>query len=125
MPDEREVLVVDDDGDMADIYRSILEMKGLRVSTELSGEAALKRLKTGARPDLILVDVRMPAMDGPEFVLELQKQLPLLAERVPIVFLTGMEDMPPGTVAKGYLHKSLDLDLFADQVLEFLKKYGA
>ena len=57
------VLVVDDDRDILDLARLVLEDGGYRVIAAPSGEAALDQAAE-SRPDLILLDVNMPGMDG-------------------------------------------------------------
>jgi CheY-like chemotaxis protein len=57
------VLVVDDDPDIVDMTRLMLEEGGYRVIAAHSGPEALRRLEE-VRPDLILLDINMPEMDG-------------------------------------------------------------
>jgi len=59
----KRVLVVDDEGDIRLLARLILEHNGYEVLEAASGQAALDLLKR-EEPDLILLDVRMPEMDG-------------------------------------------------------------
>lgn len=57
------ILVVDDDADIVDMTRLALEKGGYRVIPARSGPEALQVLE-GTRPDLILLDINMPEMDG-------------------------------------------------------------
>jgi CheY-like chemotaxis protein len=57
------VLVVDDEADTRALYASCLEAKGYRVTAAADGEAALARV-SDEPPDVILMDVAMPVMDG-------------------------------------------------------------
>ena len=59
----RTVMVVDDDTDIVDLTRTILEGGGYRVVAASSGPEALQKLEQG-HPDLILLDINMPGMDG-------------------------------------------------------------
>jgi signal transduction histidine kinase/DNA-binding response OmpR family regulator len=68
----RPVLVVEDDGDTRDLLRRRLEGLGCRVVEAENGRVALERLRQ-ARPEVILLDLMMPEMDGFEFVLELRR----------------------------------------------------
>lgn len=63
----RRVLVVDDDEEIVEMTRLILESGGYQVIRALSGEEALKAVSS-ARPDLILLDISMPGMDGWEIL---------------------------------------------------------
>jgi DNA-binding response OmpR family regulator len=56
-------MVVDDDSDIVDLTRLVLEEGGYRVRSAGSGREALGRV-SGDRPDLILLDINMPGMDG-------------------------------------------------------------
>jgi two-component system, LuxR family, response regulator FixJ len=82
------VHVVDDDPDVRDSLRMLIETTGHRCATYESAEAFLAR---GASPDpgCALIDIRMPGMDG----LALQKALKARGSTVPIVFLTGFGDV--------------------------------
>jgi CheY-like chemotaxis protein len=87
MPDLQTVLVVDDDDDIREVTQLALEGVGdLAVRTCSSGAEALEAL-TDYSPDLILLDVRMPDMDGPSFVDALRKRS--TGSRLPVVFMTA------------------------------------
>jgi len=60
-------MVVDDDEEIVEMTRLILESGGYRVTRALSGEEALKSVSS-AQPDLILLDINMPGMDGWEIL---------------------------------------------------------
>jgi two-component system chemotaxis sensor kinase CheA len=57
-------MIVDDDDNLRAVLRSILEQEGYQVSEARSGIECLDHLKAGEKPDLILLDVMMPDMDG-------------------------------------------------------------
>ncbi len=63
----RRVMVVDDDEEIVEMTRLILESGGYQVTRALSGEEALKSVSS-AHPDLILLDINMPGMDGWEIL---------------------------------------------------------
>ena len=82
----RVILVVDDDARFADVLRDVLGEGGYEVVIAANGAEALAALER--RPaDLILVDVRMPKLDGPGLYRELARRDPDLARRV--MFMTG------------------------------------
>jgi len=62
----RDVLVVDDDADIREVVQSILACDGYAVRSAENGAQALELVRA-QRPDLILLDIRMPVMDGREF----------------------------------------------------------
>ena len=80
------ILVVDDEEDILLLCRVNLEFEGYRVITASSGVEALTRARD-ARPDLVLLDVMMPTMDG-WHVLEALKSDPRTEDR-PVVMLTA------------------------------------
>lgn len=83
------VLVVDDDPNAIDIVRTFLESKGYRVATAKDGSEALAQLED-VRPDLVLLDVMMPGMDGWE-VARVIKNHPSFG-RTRVVMLTARSD---------------------------------
>lgn len=80
------VLVVDDEPELADVMRAMLESEGYEVATADSGLLALEMLAT-ARFDAIVSDLRMPQMDGAALWREICERHPAMARR--IVFVTG------------------------------------
>ncbi|MDJ0806297.1 MAG: response regulator [Gammaproteobacteria bacterium] len=85
--DLQTVLMVEDEADIREVVKMSLEMVGgLRVETCSSGEAAIQRAQ-GLAPDLILLDVMMPGMDGPSTLQGLRGLAGL--ERTPVVFMTA------------------------------------
>lgn len=82
------VHVVDDDPDIRDSLRMLIETTGHRCATYESAEAFLKS-EPEAATGCALIDVRMPGMDG----LALQKALKARGASIPVVFLTGFADV--------------------------------
>jgi len=79
----KEILVVDDEPRIAEICRDYLQRAGFKVITASSGEDALS-LARARRPDLIVLDLRLPGMDGLDVTRALRKQ-----SNVPIIMLTA------------------------------------
>ena len=82
------ILVVDDDPDMQDVMALALEAGDYQVCRASNGQEALERVEQCA-PDLILLDMRMPVMDGWTFAAELRRRH---GHRLPIVVCTAAED---------------------------------
>ncbi|MBT9457718.1 MAG: PAS domain S-box protein [Burkholderiaceae bacterium] len=80
------ILVVDDEAELAEVIREMLESAGYELATAESGEVALELLAE-ARFDAIVSDLRMPGMDGPALWREVRLLHPALARRM--VFVTG------------------------------------
>ena len=81
------VLVIDDDPDVREAVRDTLEDEGYRVSVAENGEAALRRLRDGERPTVMLLDLMMPVMDGEQFHAAVM-DLPALRD-IPIVLMSA------------------------------------
>ena len=83
------IMVVDDEQHVVEVVRAMLIRKGYEVIVASNGREALETLED-ARPDLILLDIVMPEMDGATLAEELRKRPETAA--IPIVFLTGLLD---------------------------------
>jgi CheY-like chemotaxis protein len=81
-----EIMVVDDEADICFVISKMLEREGYKVITAESGEKAIEMLK-GAKPDLILLDVMMPGLDGWETCAKIKTQQETM--EIPVVMLTA------------------------------------
>jgi two-component system alkaline phosphatase synthesis response regulator PhoP len=120
----KKVLLVDDEEDIVDLLRYNLEREGIQVVTANNGTEALKVAKA-ERPDLVVLDIMMPGMDGVEVCNELRKT-PGLEETL-IVFLTARtEDYShiAGYEAGGddYINKPVRPKVFVNKVQALLKR---
>lgn len=86
MPDVR-VLVVDDEPAIRETVSAMLEIEGYQVAEAANGADALHAMET-ARPDVILLDMRMPVLDGWGFAAELRRR----GHGTPIVVMTAARD---------------------------------
>ncbi|HET8767321.1 response regulator [Phycicoccus sp. M110.8] len=117
------VLLVEDNDRNLKLARDVLEFAGFTVLVAVSGEDAVARA-TSARPDLVLMDLQLPGIDGHEALSRLRRD-----ERtsdIPVVALTAFamrEDRERALAAgfDGYLHKPIDVRRFPDQVREHLR----
>jgi DNA-binding NtrC family response regulator len=88
------ILVVDDDEDLRTIVREVLKDGGFSVAEARDGLSGLKLFRT-AIPDAVLIDLKMPHMDGMETMREFRKIDP----NVPVIILTGHGDIPTAVEA--------------------------
>ena len=110
----RQALVVEDDEDIRDLLSTLLTVLGFEVREAHNGEAGLATLRTGWKPDLIVLDLMMPVMNGWAFRAE-QRRIEGLRE-VPVIVLSARR--PPYREADTtfevaeILPKPFDLDNF-------------
>lgn len=105
----RKVLVVDDDQGIRELVATALSEEGYEVSGAADGAEALDRI-ADTPPDLILLDMRMPVMDGWEFA-RLYRSRP--APHAPIVIVTAALDVAKDAKeigADGFIAKPFQLD---------------
>lgn len=65
---QKKILVVEDERDLNDAYRMILQSQNYDVATAFNGQEALEYIEANGDPAIILLDLRMPAMNGIEFL---------------------------------------------------------
>ncbi len=82
----KRVFVVDDEPDVVELIETVLELEGYEVETETSGRRALARMLQ-APPDLVLLDLMMPDLDGME-LLKLLRAQPQGAD-VPVIIVSA------------------------------------
>lgn len=82
------ILVIDDEAEITEIIETFLKDAGYQVLVENSSVMGIERAKS-FRPDLILLDIMMPFMDGYEVCEELKKNKE--TENIPVIFLTGKD----------------------------------
>src|SRR2546429_8406175 len=85
----KRVLVVDDDPDIRELLFTALEDEGFEVVPAGNGQEALAIIET-FRPDVIVLDLMMPVMDGWQFAAE----LPARDEDIPTILLSPAPDLP-------------------------------
>ena len=88
MSDTAKILLVDDEPAMLRYIRTLLEVDDYKVETASTGEEALQRVEKGMEPDLVLLDVLMPGIDGLETLEQLRQKRP----GVKVVMLSCVSD---------------------------------
>lgn len=107
----KRILIIDDEEPIRETLRLGLETEGYAVETAANGPEGLERFGTGAAWDLVLLDQRMPGMDGLEVLHRLHEMNP----SVPVMLLTayGSIELTAGALgsgARGFLTKPISLD---------------
>jgi CheY-like chemotaxis protein len=119
------ILLVDDSQLVKDIVRLRLEALGYQVSLACSGEEALDLIHQSP-PDLIVLDIRMPGIDGYEVCRRLRQDPDPAVRDLPIIALTSMDDTQIGFEVgmDDYLNKDFDLLDLGDRVSFLLRMRG-
>ena len=102
------VLLVEDNEDIREMMSLALQLAGARVVCASNGLEALSILKDRRPPDIILLDLMMPVMNGWEFVESLAKDAGW--SRIPVVVVTAFAERAKGIQAQEVLKKPIGLD---------------
>jgi CheY-like chemotaxis protein len=105
----KRVLLVEDDCLLREMASLVLAGEGYRVATASNGKDAIHRLRHFERPNLILLDLMMPGMDGWQFRQELKKDANLAS--IPVVVVSAADDLEKEASSLGaaaYLQKPVD-----------------
>ena len=122
------IMVVDDDTANLQMAGHILSKNNMRVTALKSGRSMLDYIKTHDSPDLILLDIKMPEMDGFEALKHLRRlEKELGREEIPVIFLTANEDAD--TESRGfevgvsdYIHKPFSPDVLLRRINNIVSK---
>jgi len=124
--DNVNILLVDDEVPFVETITKRLSKRNLSITPAYSGKEALEKLKTTENIDVVILDVKMPGMDGIATLQEIKKRHPL----VEVIMLTahatvesGIEGMKIG--AFDYLMKPCDVDILLAKVKEAAVKKRA
>ena len=115
----KKILIIDDDPTMVKMVGSFLTTQGYSVVSAGSGEEGLEQIKTD-RPDLIILDIQMPKMNGYTFIFEFKKIAD--TNTIPVIVLTakdGMAEIFKVEGVKEYLTKPFQ----PEALLAKIKKY--
>ncbi|MBX4197816.1 response regulator [Candidatus Parcubacteria bacterium] len=97
------VFLIDDDTFLLNMYSLKFSKSGFEVNTAQTTHEALQKIKQGYEPDIMLIDIIMPGMDGLEMLSEIRKEN--LAPKATVIMLTNQSDTTDIEKAKG-----LDVD---------------
>lgn len=118
------ILIVDDDQDICDYMKTMLETAGYSVST-LSDPTEATDLIRGEEFHLLIIDLMMPKMDGIELIQRIRK----IDSDIAIIVFTGYASVETAVEAlkldvSDYVRKPFDIEEFRDKIAEILKKKG-
>jgi CheY-like chemotaxis protein len=115
------VLVVEDDGDVREALVFLLEQENMHAVGATDGQDALEKIQAGFDPDLILLDLMMPVMDGVRF-LQIRIEDPRL-KAIPVVVVSALQRMqvdPRELNVDAVLRKPVD----PARVIETVRQYA-
>jgi len=113
--DQGSILIVEDDRSIREALRGLLDDEGYSVTTAENGSQALDRLRSHEAPDLIILDLRMPVMDGWEFRAAQKTESSLAG--IPVLAISADGSAKAAAIdAAAYLHKPLDQDALLDAI---------
>lgn len=116
------ILIVEDDADLRETLADILQYEGFHVETASNGQEAWLRLAAEPLPALVLLDLKMPVMDGWEFRAR-QLRDPQIAS-VPVVLISAAEEIRQQAAllsADAFLSKPIDVSRLIDVVSRFVR----
>jgi two-component system cell cycle response regulator DivK len=120
----KRILYIEDNPDNRLLVRRVLQAEGYTVLEANDGQSGMT-VAAETQPDLILMDINLPEIDGYEVTARL-KQLPGISH-VPIVAVTanvmkGDREKTLAAGCDGYIQKPIDIDLLPEQIERFLKR---
>lgn len=110
----RTILVIEDDHDTRVAIRQALENTGHRIYSATNGSEGLRLLRKIGTPDLIVVDMIMPIMNGEEFIKAKEKSKEFA--KIPLLVITSFKEKLALIGDNSFLMKPLDLDLLISKV---------
>ena len=117
------ILIVDDDEDMVHILKSVLISQGYEIYNAPNGEEALKLVKSIV-PDLMIVDLTMPVMNGWNFSLKVRADSRY--KKTPIIILSGLIEREAAPeeyeICTFYVPKPFDIFKLTDKIKELIKQ---
>jgi two-component system, chemotaxis family, chemotaxis protein CheY len=118
------VLIVEDDRDLRDMLVAALEAEGYSVRTAENGVEAVVQLEFEPLPEVILLNVVLPVMSGPDVLDAIRRDARLA--RIPVVLITGAPvPVDVGRAADGVLMKPFGLEQLSDSIGELLATRGS
>jgi CheY-like chemotaxis protein len=114
-----QILLIEDDSDLAEVIAEVLRIEGCRVTRAADGLAALRVLAERELPDLILLDLMMPNMNGWEFRAAQLRDARLA--KIPVVVLSATGERSRPIDAARILRKPVTIETLLSAVRKFAR----
>jgi CheY-like chemotaxis protein len=89
----KHIVVIEDDTDLRETLKDLLEMEGFSVVTASNGREGLRQIEQNGQPCLILLDLMMPVMNGWEFLETLRREKAALLAQTPVAVVSAAADI--------------------------------
>jgi len=120
----KKIMVVDDNPDILLSIMPLLEKEGYGITCANNGKECLEILEKGVKPDLILLDIMMPEMNGWDVFFKIKEKSG--CKQIPIVFLTCKTDGYSQGFGKfsadGYITKPFEINEFKEKIKKILSR---
>jgi len=117
----KKILIAEDEKDIVDVLKMGLELEGYEVIVAYDGEETLRKLKE-EKPDLLLLDIMMPKVDGYSISVKMKEDEEL--KNIPIIVITGKGEMrkvfEETKNIDGYLEKPFPIEVLIKEVKRVL-----
>ena len=121
----KKILFVDDDYNILNLLVNFLTMKGFEVDTAENGYFALKKIEE-FKPDVILLDIMMPRLDGYEVCMKIRSLPDYNLARVPIIVMSALNHLNDvkkaiSIGANDYIVKPINLQVLVEKINRYVK----
>ena len=116
------IMVIDDQPDTVELTKAVLEMNNFEVIAHTNPKEALEDLKKGTRPDLIILDMRMPGLSGPDLCKLIREDREI--NDLKIVYFTASSDADHNLLDQynvlGFILKPFDNEKLIDEINRYI-----
>ena len=117
---KQKILIVEDDPNIREVMTMALEFEGFEVITSSNGKEGLEALNKGPRPNLILLDLMMPVMNGWEFMDNFKKLENF--NKIPVLVVSAYSEKAKSINSTAFVPKPVDLDTLLNFVRRYIEK---
>ena len=114
---QKTIFIIEDEPGIRDFLSRLLELEGYKTITASNGHSALEMLKDMTAPDLILLDVVMPEMNGIEFMNALKADHVLVT--IPVAIVSAYDQPKGADGAKTFIKKPVDINALLKVIKEW------
>lgn len=116
---KKQILIIEDDENIREVLQLSLEFEGYEVLTAANGSEGLKKLGLGVNPNLILLDLMMPIMNGWEFIEKIE--LDETNKSIPIIVISAFMEKGTHVKCAAFVSKPVDLTTLLNSIKEHIQ----